>query len=85
MLKKGGEFTNGWKSLVQCFMFSGVKEGYLVEARLCVEERDLVRGVVWSYCYGVHQRDKEIWGMAMSRVQIPLNPSIKGKEIYHLY
>lgn len=56
-----------------------------MEARVCVEERDLVRGVVWSYWYGVHQRDKAIWGMAMRRVQIPLNPSIKGKEIYHLY
>uniref|UniRef100_A0A3P9BT85 RING-type E3 ubiquitin transferase n=1 Tax=Maylandia zebra TaxID=106582 RepID=A0A3P9BT85_9CICH len=59
----------------------GVKGGYLVEARVCVEERDLVRGVVWSYWYGVHQRDKAIWGMAMRRVQIPLNPSIK----LHLY
>lgn len=84
MLKKGGEFTNGWKSLVQCFMFSGVKEGYLVEACLCVEERDLVRGAVWSYWYGVHQRGKAIWGMAMRRVQIPPDPRIKGKETNHL-
>lgn len=85
MLKKGGEFTNGWKSLVQCFMFSGVKGGYLVEARLCVEEKDLVRDKVWFYCYGVHQQDKAIWGIPMRRVQIPSDLSIKGKEIYHLY
>ncbi|XP_005755996.1 uncharacterized protein LOC102209754, partial [Pundamilia nyererei] len=62
--------------------FVGVKGGYLVEARLCVEERDLLRGAVWSYCYGVHQRDKAIWGMAMRRVQIPLNPSIKELHVY---
>lgn len=66
-------------------MFSGVKGGYLVEARLCVEEKHLVRGEVWSYWYGVHQRGKAVWGMAMRRVQIPSDLSIKGKEIYHLY
>ncbi|XP_030610400.1 E3 ubiquitin-protein ligase rnf213-beta [Archocentrus centrarchus] len=58
------------------------KEGYLVEARVSVEESRLLRGVVCSYCYGVHQRGKKIWGLAMRRVQIPSDPSVKELHLY---
>uniref|UniRef100_A0A3Q1FP24 RING-type E3 ubiquitin transferase n=1 Tax=Acanthochromis polyacanthus TaxID=80966 RepID=A0A3Q1FP24_9TELE len=59
----------------------GVKQGgYLVEARLSVEE-SLVRGKWLTYWYGVKQRNKDIVGAAYRKVLIPLDPAIK----MHLY
>lgn len=61
-------------------MFSGLKNGgYLVEASLSIEERDLRRGDSWTYWYGVKQRQKEISGSVTRIVQIPFDSNIKGK------
>lgn len=56
-------------------------EGYLVEAKLVVEESQLPRGDWLTYQYGVKQRQKEIVEVATRRVQIPRESDIKGKLI----
>ncbi|XP_037610034.1 E3 ubiquitin-protein ligase rnf213-beta isoform X1 [Sebastes umbrosus] len=63
--------------------FVGLKQGgYLVEASLSVEERNLMRGEWWNYCYGVKQRHKDISGIITRRVQIPFDPNIKELHLY---
>lgn len=63
-------------------MCSGQKqEGYLVEAKLVVEESSLPRGTWLAYQYGVKQRQKEIREVATRHVQIPPESDIKGKLI----
>lgn len=52
--------------------------GYLVEARFSIEENDLIRGSYVEYWFGVKQRNKELHGSALRRLQIPLDPNIKG-------
>lgn len=64
----------------QYFIFSGLKEaGYLVEATLFVEECNMRRGDLWTYWYGVKQRQKEMNGIATRYIQIPWDPNIKGE------
>lgn len=68
------------KCLCVYFMFRRLnKEGCLVEAHLSVEESYLARGLGFSYWYGVHQRGKEIWGLAERHAQIPSDLRVKGK------
>lgn len=61
-------------------MCSGQKqEGYLVEAKLLVEESLLPRGTQLVYQYGVKQRQKEIREVAVRHVLIPPQSDMKGK------
>ncbi|XP_005755928.1 uncharacterized protein LOC102208789, partial [Pundamilia nyererei] len=63
--------------------FVGLKqEGYLVEARLSVEESSLRRGSGVTYLYCVKQRVKEISGTATRHIYIPSDPSIKEMHLY---
>ncbi|XP_074519497.1 E3 ubiquitin-protein ligase rnf213-beta [Halichoeres trimaculatus] len=63
--------------------FVGLKEeGYLVEASLSIEEKNLKRGSWLTYWYGVKQRRKEISGAMTRHVQIPLNSNIKELHLY---
>ncbi|XP_051273053.1 E3 ubiquitin-protein ligase rnf213-beta isoform X1 [Dicentrarchus labrax] len=67
--------------------FVGLKEGrYLVEASLSIEESHLQRGIVWSYWYGVKQRQKkEITGIARRHIEIPFDSKIKELHVYEGY
>ncbi|XP_072229611.1 E3 ubiquitin-protein ligase rnf213-beta isoform X2 [Leuresthes tenuis] len=58
------------------------KEGYLVEARLSVEESFLNRGSQLAYWFGVKQRRKELLGSATRYLEIPLNRNIKELHLY---
>ncbi|XP_073346346.1 E3 ubiquitin-protein ligase rnf213-beta [Pagrus major] len=63
--------------------FVGLKDGgYLVEASLFVKECNLRRGGLWTYWYGVKQRQKDIDGIATRYIRIPLDPDIKELHIY---
>lgn len=63
--------------------FVGQKQGgYLVEARLSIEERYLTRGSWLTYWYGVKQRQKEITGTATRHIQVPPDHRIKELHIY---
>ncbi|XP_051795751.1 E3 ubiquitin-protein ligase rnf213-beta [Acanthochromis polyacanthus] len=92
VLDKRFRFTQKHDTLVLCYEggfspleithFVGVKQGgYLVEARLSVEE-SLVRGKWLTYWYGVKQRNKDIVGAAYRKVLIPLDPAIKEMHLY---
>ncbi|XP_067343642.1 E3 ubiquitin-protein ligase rnf213-beta isoform X4 [Channa argus] len=63
--------------------FVGLKQdGYLVEARISMEEKDLPRGQWLEYGFGVTPRNKNIIEMARRDILIP--PDLSVKEL-HLY
>ncbi|XP_059181122.1 E3 ubiquitin-protein ligase rnf213-beta [Centropristis striata] len=94
VMDKKFRFTQDHDTLVMCYEggylpfkmthFVGLKQGgYLVEASLYVEERHIRRGDLWSYWYGVKQRQKEIiTGITTRNVQIPFDRSVKELHIY---
>lgn len=62
------------------FFCSGEKKGlYLVEAKLLVEEKLLMRGRWFSYQFGIKQRQKHMIEFATRHILIPPNQNIKGK------
>lgn len=62
------------------FFCSVEKQGlYLVEAKLLVEEKLMIRGHWFSYRFGVKHRQKHIIEFALRHILIPSNQNIKGK------
>ncbi|TNN03386.1 hypothetical protein fugu_000415 [Takifugu bimaculatus] len=63
--------------------FTGEKQGlYLVEAKLLVEEKLMMRGQWFSYRFGIKQRQKHIIEFASRHILIPPNQNIKELHIY---
>ncbi|KAM9837888.1 LOW QUALITY PROTEIN: E3 ubiquitin-protein ligase rnf213-beta [Aulostomus maculatus] len=76
-------FQDGGYLPLKMESFVDLKEdGYLVEASLSIEERDVPRGKDWSYWYGVKQHQKDIQEIAKRRVLIPYSTNIKGLHLY---
>ncbi|XP_049419183.1 E3 ubiquitin-protein ligase rnf213-beta isoform X2 [Epinephelus fuscoguttatus] len=93
VLDKKFRFNTQYDTLLMCYEggclpfkithFVGLKEeGYLIEASLSVEERELRRGELWDYWYEVKQRVKELSGSVTRRIQIPHDPKIKELHLY---
>ncbi|KAK9530838.1 hypothetical protein VZT92_012317 [Zoarces viviparus] len=93
VLDKKFRFTQDHDTLLLCYnggslpfkmtYFVGLKhEGYLVEASLSVEEKDLRRGDWWTYWYAVKHRQQEISGIITRHVQIPFERNIKEVHLY---
>ncbi|XP_026171361.1 E3 ubiquitin-protein ligase rnf213-beta isoform X2 [Mastacembelus armatus] len=73
----------GGYSPLQVTHFVGVKPvGYLLEASLSIEERDLQRGIWWTYWYGVKKQDKVLEGITLRHEYIPQDPGIKELHLY---
>ncbi|KAK5851292.1 hypothetical protein PBY51_002095 [Eleginops maclovinus] len=94
VMDKKFRFNQEHDTLVMCYdqgqipfkinHFVGLQQqGYLVEASLSVEERDLTRGERWTYWYGVTQRAKDIkTGSTTRHIHIPMDPNIKELHLY---
>ncbi|XP_054454921.1 E3 ubiquitin-protein ligase rnf213-beta [Anoplopoma fimbria] len=92
VLDKTFRFNQDHDKLLMCYEggfqpfkmthFVGLKHGYLVEATLSVEEKDLRRGERWSYWYEVKQRDKQIQGITTRNIQIPFDRNMKELHLY---
>ncbi|AWP18160.1 putative E3 ubiquitin-protein ligase RNF213-like [Scophthalmus maximus] len=83
VLEKKFRFNKEHDELVLFYSGGGVgQEGYLIEARLSVEESNLVRGNWLRYGYGVKQRQKELIEVATRHVQFPPNSNIKELHLY---
>ncbi|XP_047183572.1 E3 ubiquitin-protein ligase rnf213-beta isoform X2 [Scophthalmus maximus] len=75
-------YSGGYKPLTVTHFVGVGQEGYLIEARLSVEESNLVRGNWLRYGYGVKQRQKELIEVATRHVQFPPNSNIKELHLY---
>ncbi|KAK2820122.1 hypothetical protein Q5P01_023081 [Channa striata] len=76
-------FHAGGHSPLEMTHFVGLKQdGYLVEARLSVEEKDLTRGQLMAYGFGVTRRNKDIVEMARRHIFLQWDPSVKELHLY---
>ncbi|XP_028287710.1 E3 ubiquitin-protein ligase rnf213-beta isoform X2 [Parambassis ranga] len=77
-----GQGQGHWDLEITHFVGQKQHEGYVIEARLSIEENIINRGERLTYCYGVKQRQKEIIEIGARYVQIPQQPNIKELHIY---
>ncbi|XP_029934003.1 E3 ubiquitin-protein ligase rnf213-beta [Myripristis murdjan] len=76
---------NGYLPLKMTNFFGLQQQGYLIEASLSIEERSINRGQLFTYQYGVQQRQKEIGELATRCFCFPFDPQLKELHLYEGY